>query len=241
MLAFGDSLSAGELIAIGPDPESDELIRTDSFAFLLGVLFDQGIRYERAWHAPLDLKQRLGYLDPEAIASDPEAVRRAIAEPPALHRYVNNLPSWIVSAARRVLDEYDGDAERIWSDEPTAEQLRSRLEQFQGIGQKKAAMAVEILERQRGVMIRHLEGSDIAFDVHVHRVFLRTGMADRDDQRHMVERARFLNPERPGALDYPAWWIGHEWCRPVDPLCDRCPLTATCPRLIDRANGVSSA
>ena len=240
LVRFGDSLSSGGLIAIGPDTESDELIRGDGFAFLLGVIFDQGIRYERAWRAPLDLKRRLGYLDPTRIAAHPEAVHRAVAEPPALHRYVNNLPSWIVLAARRVLDDYDGDAERIWNDRPTAEQLRRRLERFQGIGQKKAAMAVEILERQRGVEITHLQGSDIAFDVHVRRVFLRTGVAEHDDQRHMIQRARLLNPERPGALDYPAWWIGHEWCRPSEPACPACPITEACPKLIGQAAGVSS-
>ena len=88
-----------------------------------------------------------------------------------------------MAAAARVLDGYGGDAERIWNDDPTAEDLRRRLERFQGIGQKKAAMAVEILERQRGTAIRRLEGSDIAFDVHVRRVFLRTGIArDRWDR-----------------------------------------------------------
>ena len=116
---------------------------------LLAVIFDQGIKYERAWRAPYELKQRLGYLDPARIVADPEAVRRAVATPPALHRYVNNLLSSIVAAARRVLDEYGGDAERIWNDDPTAEDLRRRLERFQGIGQKKAEMAVEILEHQR--------------------------------------------------------------------------------------------
>jgi hypothetical protein len=136
------------------------------------VILDQGIKYERAWRTPYELKQRLGFLDPARIVADPEAVRRAVASPPALNRYVNNLPSWIVAAARRVLDEYGGDAERIWNDDPTAEDLRGRLERFMGIGQKKAAMAVEI-ERQRGAVIRRLEGSDIAFDVQVRRVFLR--------------------------------------------------------------------
>jgi len=35
---------------------------------------------------------------------------------------------------------------------------------FSGIGQKKAAMAVEILERDLGVTIRELKGSDIAYE-----------------------------------------------------------------------------
>lgn len=78
-------------------------------------------------------------------------------------------------------------------------------------------------------------------NVHVRRVFLRTGIAEHDDQQHMIQRARLRNPERPGALDYPAWWIGHEWCRPSEPLCPACPIEATCPKLIERAAGVTSA
>lgn len=175
------------------------------------------------------------------IVADPEAVRRAVASPGALHRYVNNLPSWIVAAARRVLDEYSGNADRIWNDDPTAEDLRRRLERFQGIGRKQGVMAVEILERQRGTAIRRLEGSDIAFDVHVRRVFLRTGIAARGDQQHMTEAARRLHPDRPGALDYPEWWIGHEWCRPTEPACEACPLSGVCPRLVSRASSVMGA
>jgi hypothetical protein len=110
MLAYGDTLPAGDLIALGPDPESDKLLKGDGFAFLLAVILDQGIRYERAWRAPLELRERLGHLDPARMVADPDAVRRAVAQPPALHRYVNNMPAWLVSAARRVLDEYAGNA-----------------------------------------------------------------------------------------------------------------------------------
>ena len=55
--------------------------------------------------------------------------------------------------------------------------LHNRLDAFDGIGQKKAAMAVEILERDLRVSIKDLQGSDIAYDVHLRRVFLRTGLA----------------------------------------------------------------
>jgi uncharacterized HhH-GPD family protein len=238
LLAFGRTLDSDTLVALGPDPESDQLIRDDPFAFLLGVVFDQGIRFERAWRAPYDLQQRLGTIDPAYLASHPSEVRAAVTAPPALHRYVNNMPAWIVAAAQRVLTNYDGDAESIWNDHPTAEQLRGRFEAFKGIGQKKAAMAVEILERQRGVAITHMEGSDIAYDVHVRRVFLRTGLASVDDLAHMVSAARELHPARPGELDYPAWWIGHEWCGPGAPACADCPLARACPKSIEAAAGV---
>lgn len=80
-------------------------------------------------------------------------------------------------------------------------------------------MAVEILERDLGVTIRELKGSDIAYDVHVRRVLLRIGLAERDDLDHMLEVTRAANPERPGAIDFPAWRIGRAWCQPGIPDC----------------------
>jgi hypothetical protein len=133
-----------------------------------------------------------------------------------------------------------GDAARIWSDTPTATVLRERLENIPGIGQKKAAMAVEILARDLDVPLREMGGSDIAHDVHVRRIFLRTGLASRDEVTHMVAVARTLNPEprTPGALDLPAWDIGRRWCRPTAPDCPACPLNAACPRLLRRGSQI---
>jgi hypothetical protein len=48
-----------------PHPEANAFVINDPFAFLLAVIFDQGIPAERAWRAPYDLRERLGHLDPE--------------------------------------------------------------------------------------------------------------------------------------------------------------------------------
>jgi endonuclease III len=85
---------------------------------------------------------------------------------------------------------------------------------FTGIGQKNAAMAVEILERDLGVAVANLHRSDIVYDVHVRRVFLLTRLADRDERDHMIAVARQLYPARPSALDVPAWLVGRRWCHP---------------------------
>jgi hypothetical protein len=50
-------------------------------------------------------------------------VHMAVQRPPALHRFVNKLPDWLVSAARMVTDEYEADASLIWSGAPTAREL----------------------------------------------------------------------------------------------------------------------
>ena len=222
-------------------PEANELIRTDPFAFLCAVIFDQNVPAERAWLAPFLLKERLGFLDPESIVAAEGEVRASIEKPPKLHRYVDKMPGWIVRAAQRVLDRYHGDASSIWSDNPTADVLQKRFDDFIGIGQKKAAMAVEILERDLGVPVRNLERSDIAYDVHIRRVFLRARLAERDDRDVMIGAARGLHPERPGALDLPTWLIGRGWCHPGIPDCTSCPLTHVCPKEIEQASRVTSA
>jgi len=177
---FIDSTALGVLASSLQQSKSHDgdlrLVIDDPFAFLLAVILDQGIKAERAWAGPYLLKLRLGHLDPARIAADPGAVQNAVKTPPTLQRYVNKIPAWIVAAASRVLRDYDSDAARIWTDQ-SAQEVQRRLDAFEGIGQKKAAMAVEILARDLRVPIRDLEGSDIAYDVHVRRVFLRTGLA----------------------------------------------------------------
>ena len=239
-------LELGRELAVHPvpfcvSPEANALIREDPFAFLLAVLFDQGIPAERAWAAPYLLKERLGHLDPRLLVSEGERLKEEVRREPALHRFVNTMAQWVLAAADQVNREYGGDAGAIWGDSPRAKDLQRRLEAFEGIGQKKAAMAVEILARDLGVTIRDLEGSDIAYDVHVRRVFLRTGLAERDDVKHMIEVARALHPSRPGGLDYPAWHVGRTWCHPEDPDCGQCALGVLCPKLVDRAAAVTGA
>lgn len=220
------------------DAEANALLGADPFAFLLGVICDQGIPAERAWMAPYLLRQRLGHIDPRLIVADPSAVLAAVKSPPALHRYVETVPGWIVAAAERVLRDYDGDAARIWNDHPRATEVHRRLLAFKGIGPKKAAMAVEILERDFGVPIQDMHGSDVAYDIHLRRVFLRTRLAEYDDLTHMLTVAREAHPERPGAIDLPAWLVGRKWCHAGIPDCPNCVLTEVCPKDVDRTANV---
>ena len=245
LLAFGDQLDAIEanrLATVLTDNEpANELLVTDPWGFLCGVICDYQMPADRAWATPYNLSQRLGGWSPEIVASRPADVRKAFLGPPAIHRFPNQTSGFVIAGARRVIAEYDGEADAVWNDEPTARELQTRLIGFMGISQKKAAMAVEILYAQFGVPIRDMHGSDIAYDVHVRRVMLRAGLADRDDIDHMVARARTLHPERPGALDLPMWEIGRTWCHKSDPDCDACVITDACPRLVAAAANVRGA
>lgn len=243
ILRYGAPLREGHASQssnLGGATDWERFLAENDLAFLIGVICDQGISAERAWAVPWELKKRLGHLDPARLASEPEAVRDAFHQHPMLHRLVNVVPIWIAEAAQRVVCEHKGDAKNIWGDNPRAAVLQARLRAFKGIGQKKAAMAVEILAGDRGVPIRDLRGSDIAYDIHLRRVFLRTGLVEADRLGDMVAVARELCPTRPGSLDYPSWDIGRRWCRPSEPKCDECALHEVCPRRIHSADGVGS-
>lgn len=243
LVAFGQTPAAqlssgGGSVEFTEDPEANAFLAENPFAFLVGVICDQGIKAERAWAIPKELERRLGHLDPYRMVANPDEVYRAFVEPNALHRYINNVPAWLISAADRVIAQYGGDAAAIWDDSPTAAELQERLRAFDGIGQKKAAMAVEMLERDLSVDVRDMAGSDVAYDVQIRRVFLRSGLAEIDDVDHMVTVARKTYPERPGALDAPAWVIGRTWCRPAGPLCQSCAISTVCAQRIDAGDTV---
>jgi uncharacterized HhH-GPD family protein len=238
LLAFGHNLmpeSSGSDVEFTAVPEANALLRNDPFAFLIGVICDQGIPAERAWIVPWELQRRLGHLDPARMVAEPEAVREAIQAEPKLHRFVNKVPGWLVAAAQKVISRWGGDAGRIWASAPEAGELQRRFEAFRGIGQKKAAMAVAILSRDLGVTVNRLDQNDVAYDIHLRRVFLRSHLAEQDDRDHMIGVARALHPEQPSALDLPTWVIGRTYCAAGAPQCAQCPLTRVCAKDVEGA------
>lgn len=239
LAAFGAELEAQGAAQVdgsfSGDPIADRLLEQSPNAFLIGVLFTQGIPAERAWAGPARLLERLGTLDLAYLADHPDRVREAVQAPPMLHRFKNTLPKWVSAAARRVLDEYDGSASNIWQPGSHVLEVTERLSAFDGIGRKKAVMATEILTRHFGVELEGRECGQVAYDVQVRRVFLRSGLADEDSVAAIESAAAAVCPESPGTLDLPAWLIGRQWCRPRAPLCDQCRLGEVCPRLVQRS------
>lgn len=234
LVAYGEELSAAGAAQVGGAftdiPQADALIKSSAEAFLLGVLFTQGIPAERAWAGPWLLRERLGHLDLARLAAEPEAVADAFARPPCLHRFKRTLPRWVCASAAKLLDEYGGDPSRIWAPGSSVTDVSERLSAFLGIGRKKAAMAVEILTRHFGVELSGAQDGRVAYDVHVRRVFLRSGLADLDTPEAVEGAAARACPQAPGTLDLPAWLVGREWCRPKRPDCEACRLGPACAR-----------
>ena len=98
------------------DEQADALLDSDPFALLIGMLLDQQVTMESAFAGPVKIQQRLGSLDPAAIAAaDPEAFADLCRTPPAVHRYPGSMAGRIQDVARAVVTEYGGDITRLWA------------------------------------------------------------------------------------------------------------------------------
>ena len=238
LIAYGRELESNSAAQVGGSftdlRPANELLEASPNAFMLGVLFTQGIPAERAWAGPYRLGLRLGTLELDYLAGHPDEVRAAFQATPMLHRFKETLPRWVSEAAGLLLAEYGGLASNIWPPGSSVLEVTERLSAFPGIGRKKAVMAVEILVRHFGVELVGRECGQVAFDVQVRRVFLRSGLVDVDTRDAIESAAAAACPEAPGTLDLPSWLIGRETCRPQRPLCDTCRLGRVCPRFVDR-------
>jgi uncharacterized HhH-GPD family protein len=129
--------------------EANELIATDPMALLVGFALDQQVTVQKAFMGPLVLRERLGTLDPGALAhADLEPVFRA---KPALHRYPGAMAERVRELAAHVRDHYDGDAARVWTDAADADELRANIAGLPGFGEMKVKSLGAVLANRFGV------------------------------------------------------------------------------------------
>lgn len=219
------------------------MTHTSANEFLLAVLFDQGVKFERAFEAGRIVAQAFGNKHhPEQLwgricKCDPKRFRRFMRYGyggGSLHRYWKKFSEWLPAAARIIVDNYDGDPRELWARQRNVEKVRKRLLELPSIGDALANMTVMILARDYGLLGGRKAAKQLSVkpDVHVNRVFRRAGLVPlHAGTAEVVEAAKRLAPDFPASLDPGAWEIGKEWCRPQRPKCSECPLRAVCPKM----------
>jgi uncharacterized HhH-GPD family protein len=129
--------------------EANELIAADALALLVGFALDQQVTVQKAFSGPLALRERLGSFDAQTLAgADLEAVFR---ERPAIHRFPGAMAQRIHDLAAHVLERYDGDAGRVWTDARDADALRANLAALPGFGEMKIKSLGAVLAKRFGV------------------------------------------------------------------------------------------
>jgi uncharacterized HhH-GPD family protein len=107
---------------------------------------------EHAFRGPAKLLDRFGTLDPATIASaDPEEFAAVAATTPAIHRFPGSMAAKVQALARIVVDEYGGDASRIWTEASSGDDLVKRVRALPGFGKQKAQIFTALVAKQLDV------------------------------------------------------------------------------------------
>jgi uncharacterized HhH-GPD family protein len=129
--------------------EANALIAEDPMALLVGLALDQQVTVQQAFLGPLRLRERLGAIDADTLASaDLEA---AFRQKPAIHRYPAKMAERVHDLAVHLRDQYGGDAARVWTDAPDAKTLRQNVAALPGFGEMKVKTLSAILAKHFGV------------------------------------------------------------------------------------------
>ncbi|PWN01002.1 Fe-S cluster assembly protein HesB [Nocardioides silvaticus] len=139
-------------LQIAQDPAADQLLTDNPFALLVGMMLDQQYPMEHAFAGPQKVLSRFGSFEPAAIAeADPEEFAALCSTPPAIHRYPGSMAKRLQELARIVVEEYDGDAARIWTGAADGKDLAKRLKALPGFGDQKVKIFVALVAKQLAV------------------------------------------------------------------------------------------
>ena len=143
---------ADDRLYFTPDDEANALLASDPVALLIGFALDQQVTVPKAFSGPLELKRRLGTLDPGRIATtDPAELERVFREKPAIHRFPGAMATRTRDLCATIVEEYDGRAERVWTEAADGADLKRRLGALPGFGDMKVRSMLAVLAKRLDV------------------------------------------------------------------------------------------
>jgi len=131
------------------DPNACELLAQDPFALLVGFALDQQVPVQKAFAGPYVLRKREQTLDPRKLAK--RDLTEAFAAKPAIHRFPGAMAKRVQELAAVVVDDYGGDAGRIWAEATDTADLKKRIGGLPGFGEMKIKALGSVLAKQYGV------------------------------------------------------------------------------------------
>ena len=169
MRAPTSGMLVGMTLHITGDAEADAVLNAQPFAVLAGMMLDQQYPMEHAFRGPAKVVNRFGTFDVAAIAAaDPEEFAAMCATTPAIHRFPGSMAKRLQELARIVVDEYDGQADRIWIEAKDGRDFLKRMMALPGFGKQKAQIFVALVAKQLDVRPEGWEGvvGDYALEGH---------------------------------------------------------------------------
>lgn len=142
LLKFGTTLPKGGTFT--GNTEADRLLRAEPFAFLMAASTDRGAKAESVWMLPWRLKNKLGDLNPKPLSLlTTEQLETILRQLPKKPRFPNQTAKTIISLAGLIVQEYEGNAGRVFY-LPLTDFLVF-LQRIYGVGPGIAHMTIRIL------------------------------------------------------------------------------------------------
>ncbi|MEX2211207.1 MAG: HhH-GPD-type base excision DNA repair protein [Gaiellaceae bacterium] len=138
-----------EALYFTDDAEANELLARDPFALLIGFALDQQVPVQKAFSGPKAILERTGTLAAERLAR--LDLEDAFTQKPAIHRFPGAMARRVRELAQVVVDEYGGDASRVWGEAADADDLRRRIAGLPGFGEMKVKALGSVLAKRFGV------------------------------------------------------------------------------------------
>lgn len=178
--------------------------------YVLGCVMDRQIKAEKAWVIPYKIDQIIGgFQFADFLQLDQDYLIKLFNEK-KFHRFNTTMAKCFFAAVQDIHTKYADNAANIWADKPKAIDVVNRFKEFQGIGDKIANMAVNILVRDFKVPMSDYSSIDIPPDSQVKKFFVVNGFIDASaTPTQIINLARELYPEYPGLLDI-AWEEGRK-------------------------------
>ena len=143
--------SADRLYYTGDD-EANRLLVAEPMALLIGFLLDQQVTVQKAFVGPMELKRRVGTIDPRRLAEMPmDELEAAFRQRPALHRFPGSMARRVHDLAQHLVEHYDGEAVRVWRDAADGRDLERRIAALPGFGGMKVRSLIAVLGKRLGV------------------------------------------------------------------------------------------
>jgi hypothetical protein len=140
-----------ETVQLVDDPEINAFLNDIEHyphAYVLGCLMDCQMKSEKAFSIPWIVKELVGTFSIDSLAEFTERYYQDLFLSNNLHRFSNDKAKVFFAAVQQIARQYEGDASRIWTGNPSSAAVVYRFLQFKGYGIKIATMATNILARQ---------------------------------------------------------------------------------------------
>lgn len=208
-------------------------IENHPHAFVLACLMDRQMKAEKAWIIPIKISRILNTFDIKELNKINLAEYKKIFNDNKLHRFNDTMAEIFYFGVKDIVEKYSGNASLIWANNPSSSSVVYRFLEFKGTGIKISTMAANILARQFRIPFSDFYSIDISPDVHIIRVIKRMGFVPKNATNEMIiYKAREINPDFPGIIDFSCWEIGRNWCKPQNPLCDKCIVSSECKKQV---------